>query len=273
MFKSVTKGRKFLLLGFIALIFIAALIINIFLILNTPKVESPNDFAKSEEDVNDKQAVSPDNSKVLDLKATDNNFTLSLLDSKGEILKEFESDEILDAAFGMNSLIYYQKAGDDFGIYAYPLDSGTPVRIINSIDPQFFLNIAFISDEKYFFIEPKTGKYGFGYVSGGGNEYLGQKTSGVESVVETNIAAFSNPFVLPAGENIFVITRSVVQEEIKLFIEAYPIDQKPFSNPVFSEELGSDFGQEIAIDVEGDNLKIRTFNLAVNMQTFEISKI
>lgn len=153
---------------------------------------------------------------------------------------ELESGNIIYAEFADNNLIYYQKISEDYGIYLYSIPNNTKKKIIDTADPESFSNISIINENKFFFIQPKTGKYGYGNISTGEMIYIGQKFQNPNSVDNVNVAVYSNPVISPDRSILGLIdnsSASTLSKTIKLF----KTSDSSLTSPILtSEVLASD---------------------------------
>lgn len=102
-------------------------------------------------------------------------YTLSLTDRDGKISKTVEKDKVIDARFCSNSQIYYQTVGTNAGVYLYSIESDQKEVITYTYDTSTFKNISVVDDQRYFFIQPQTGKVGFGKIGSTEMAVIGEK--------------------------------------------------------------------------------------------------
>lgn len=158
---------------------------------------------------------------------------LTLIDSKGVILKEIESKDCLYADFTNDNQVYYQKTGDTYGIYAYTIKSDTKKKFIETADPNFFKSIAMIDENKYFFVQPKTGKYGYGDIKTGKLNVIGVKATNISAVTDVDKALYSEPSISPDKKFIALIEDAANNPTLKIFNSS---DTK-FSTPKFATKI------------------------------------
>jgi len=133
---------------------------------------------------------------------------------------EVEKNNISNAEFINDKNIYYQKLNVDPGIYFYNLETGEKKLAIETTDLKSFENVVPIDENKYFYIEPKTGKVGFGEIQTGQRSVILQKSL----EVKTNYAQSGAYYYAVGSPNkeyvAFFDLTDVAQNKIALLI--YP---------------------------------------------------
>lgn len=90
--------------------------------------------------------------------------TLSLADNNGNIIVTVQENTVIDADFFTEDYVYYQTIGSAAGVYRYDISEFKKDIMVYTYDPKAFDNITPVDDTRYFFIQPNTGKVGFGNI-------------------------------------------------------------------------------------------------------------
>ena len=88
---------------------------------------------------------------------------LNLIDSKNKIISI--DNNVTNVGFISNDNIYYQKINSNNGIFTYDLINNKKTQALETTDESVFDNIVFVDANRFFFIQPNTGKIGFNSVS------------------------------------------------------------------------------------------------------------
>jgi len=182
---------------------------------------------------------SEDQKKVATLTNSDSgkNYKLIVSDSNWENQKIIESEDALNVNFIDNSNIYYQKTGNDYGIFLYSFNDDKKNKFFSSVDPEMFNNVVMIGNNQFFYIQPKTGNYGFGNLSTGKLNNLGQKAIDQASIQDKAMSEISDPTISLDKNNLVILqlvpNSSPIQKDLLIF----PIKDFDFSKPIFSTRI------------------------------------
>lgn len=235
--------------------------------------------------------ASENNTKYLSF---DNEGSLKLLDQKGKSIDTIEEGDVVDAAFTSDDQVYYQVHGDNYGIYNYApsndsKNKATKQKLVNTTDPDFFNNIVYLGNNKYFFIQPKTGKYGYVNALTGKSEILGQQAIVIETANDIDKALFTRPEVSPGGKYLLLIKKAAIYRDTgepnKYTLQVFPVGEKSFKKPLIQVELGfqsnvnnykynwSKDGQFLSIGNDGLVFDLKTKNVLYRGSQFELTQI
>lgn len=216
MFPIFAKRRKFLIL--IATFFLA---VGILLLLSRRPAniyvepisspEAPLDLSVTKEQINS----SPQTSLVksfADYMLQIAEGKLLLLDRTGKQLAEI-SPNVINASFVDATHVYYQTTGSAAGIYRYRITDGQNLNIIYSYDPLAFNNVVFVDDTNYFFIQPTTGKMGYGVVGSTSTTTIAEKRLNTKGNF-TQAGAFAQASLSPDRKLIAVYDLNVDSDSL-----------------------------------------------------------
>ncbi|MEP7103289.1 MAG: hypothetical protein ABI721_01095 [Candidatus Dojkabacteria bacterium] len=282
------KSRKrFLILLLIIAFFIAGIL---FLGQNNPQFitneqikgpDAPVNQSVSAEDLNlnlDKSRVlmSQDGNSMLILKEIDERtsslttttYSLTLNNSKGEILKVIEENNIINSNFIDNNFIAYQIIGDNAGIYRYDMLNNTKLLIQETSDTEAFKYFAFLNSDEYLRIQPRTGQVGLVKISIGADFPLGEKvipTLGSYS----STSAYSWPAASPDSKYITLLDSAGENgtELIVTFTGNQNINKQYLNIPIgnFPSQLASN-DAPISWSSDSKILILGYFGIAVNLE-------
>lgn len=215
---------------------------------------------------------SPDQTKAAALVKTniDGEYRLEILDSNGGLIEEISDQPILEAKFIDNNNIYYQQTGENFGIFLYELGKGTSKKIVSSTDPDYFNSLAFINTSKYFFIQPKTGKYGYGDINSGTEDITGQEAIPQQGLEEKNSALFENPAITNDGKLLMVFKRVITEQTAAYIFQTYSIEDLKLTNPLNSIEVSTDFNSNYPVKLQGKYVIFGTDSAVFDTEKMEI---
>jgi hypothetical protein len=148
-------------------------------------------------------------------------YTLKIADSNGVVSDTLESGKVTDVAFVGNEEIYYQIIGTGAGIYNYNIKTKEKTVLIYSYDTNAFENFVQIDDSKFFFIQPATGKIGFGKAGSTDVTVLDEKVLNTKlSYVKSSAFKFAS---LSPDKKYIVLYDLDPDEAFKVRILIYPV--------------------------------------------------
>lgn len=150
-----------------------------------------------------------------------------------------EKDTVLDAEFGGNEYVYYQTLGTSAGIYTYNLSKSKKDTVIQTYDHASFANMTMINDSQYFFIQPTTGKMGFGKLGSNDEVILDTKTLNLQTNY-VKASAYTLAGISPDKKYIAVYDKSVeypAGSSIKVRLQIFPTTAKTLSDMYFSTDI------------------------------------
>jgi|GEM_PF-3067251 len=163
---------------------------------------------------------------------------LSLLTEGSTEIKNIISKDILNAEFSSNNQIYYQKMNDDYGLFVYNIKTGTNKKFISTTTLESFKSIAFIDDDTYYFIQPKTGKYGYGNISTDKTTILGQNADIQETYIDKNMAFYTDMYVSEDKSLIGVVDNKLAESQKKT-LNLFAKSDRDLKNPLLKVEFES----------------------------------
>jgi len=91
-------------------------------------------------------------------------YTLTIINNDGKVVATVAENRVIDMDFCGNDYLCYQIIGSDGGIYRYDIKNKSTDLIVYTYETKSFKNTVLIDTNKYFFIQPNTGKVGFGSI-------------------------------------------------------------------------------------------------------------
>lgn len=149
---------------------------------------------------------------------------LYLTDVDGASIAVIEETFVLDAKFVDAKTVMYQKMYRDAGVYLYRIESRESDKIISTEDYSSFDNVDIGIDNRYYFIQQRTGKVGYLQGVQGKSTIIEQKMLDIESNY-VQAGAFHTMSVSP-DEKWIAYLESVSQDEYNTLIKIYPADAK-----------------------------------------------
>lgn len=225
---------------------------------------------------------SPDGTKGIVFSDATSEKALTLVGSDGNILKQIESVDVINADFTNNNQVYYQKIGKDFGIFTYTIKTDAKKKFIETTDPEFFNNIAMIDEDNYFFIQPKTGKYGYASIKTGKLNIVGQRAINTGSILDVDKALLSNPIISPDKKTLILTESSQPGATIDQTLKVFPSNETKFSTPKMTAKISTNInksyrwgedGKFLTIGDDSTTINIDTKTVAFKGQANQISKI
>lgn len=162
---------------------------------------------------------------------------INTLNGNANVIEQFD---VLNTDFINNNSLYFQKLGDEYGIYVYNLTKQEKLLAIKTSDPEFYKNVAFIDEDNYYFIQPKSGKYGYGKVSTGEYQITGEKLLTNETYLDVNKSLYSNLTISKDKKTISLIDASESKDFNKKLV-LFDANDKEFKKPTFSAEVEVSF--------------------------------
>ncbi len=193
---------------------------------------------------NTQQLINSDSgSDFLSLETVGENYKLVLVSgnnvSESNEVTIIEEADVTIAIFAGTNFVLYQKTGEDYGIYSYNIPAKAGKLVIKSSDPESFNNITLLDNENYFYVEPKTGNYGYGNLTTGEITEAGQKSLRISSTANVNQSALNYPTVSPNGAMIalseVVETEGVEEVSLKVFSTVV----RSLEDPIFASKLSA----------------------------------
>lgn len=151
-------------------------------------------------------------------------FTLSITDNKGNVIETLERNKVIDADFIEDDYVYYQAIGSGAGIYRYDRKNKQKNVMIYTYDTRSFGNVVPIDNENYFFIQPTTGKIGFGKLNSTEFTVLDEK---ILSVNSNYVKASAYRFASVSPDKKFVAVYDLdADQNLKVAVKIFPVNAK-----------------------------------------------
>jgi hypothetical protein len=151
-------------------------------------------------------------------------FTLSITDNKGNVIETLERNKVIDADFIEDDYVYYQAIGSGAGIYRYDRKNKQKNVMIYTYDTRSFGNVVPVDNENYFFIQPTTGKIGFGKLNSTEFTVLDEK---ILSVNSNYVKASAYRFASVSPDKKFVAVYDLdADQDLKVAVKIFPVNAK-----------------------------------------------
>ena len=162
-------------------------------------------------------------------------YSLTVTDNNTKQTNTIEKENVFNANFISKDFLYYQLLGNQGGIYRFDIVNKKKDLVVYTYDTKTFGNIAFIDSINYFFIQPNTGKIGFGKVGSDEQLVLDEKALNTDSSY-AQIGAYSLATISPNKQFITLIDNSY-QENKKVKLVIYPSNAKTKNDIYYSTDI------------------------------------
>lgn len=161
--------------------------------------------------------------------------SLSYINSEGDIVEVIESGVTESRFLDDGRLLYFAYVQDTSSVFVYDFLTEENRKVVKTSDPSVINHIAFLTEDEFFFAQPRTGNIGFGIVGSDEFNIIDTKTLGVQSNYVAS-GAYAYPTISPDLSKIAIIDLSPTQFDFGVTVNIFSSLTESIDNTLINFE-------------------------------------